>query len=367
MGVVEEIGSENERQKILLFASARKIMKSDGKSARSVYNGQRFDLILEKVLKWKNLEIPPMPPLSIRGCVRQLLQGWKYIASNDLTSFFFQIQIHSTLGNLLGITVHLGNNRKIFKMIALPMGITFSPALAQHIALFIRQYLRKILAHIDFDIVVWIDNFLVLTNTPEDNEIVREEFDKLLLQLGIAAKQWQFPDANNNNNMEALGLRSNLEQQTVKPAPKTIDKLNIAYNDLVNNSDPRSFFVFQGLVMWTCYLGNVPLCFANDWMKFVREQARWLASYTNNTQQVPWTTRKRDLEDNTLHSAAQRMLRLSLEVVVTGPLHALPPALISHTDASTEALAGISLCNKLIFSFELKIRPELIHIRRDPR
>jgi hypothetical protein len=360
MKVIQPVDVSNASQ-LLIIAPTFKVPKSCGKLARSVYNGQRFDTVLQEVLKWKNLQVPPMPNLSIRTVVKQILSGWKYISSNDFTSFFFQIKIHPMLGNLLGIEVHLGNDRRFFKMIALPMGITFSPALAQHIALVLKQYLKQKIAHIDFDIVVWIDNILILTNTPEDNEFVRNEFDKLLQHLGIAAKAWEFPDPE-TNVITALGLEINLHQQIIKPSAKSIKKLNDAFDELSSEANPRSFFVFQGLVMWMSYFGNIPLCFMTDFMEIVRKESRWLASFTSRTATVPWYDRRSELDNGNVRTLAGSIRQRCINLIVKGPLYSLPPSLIASSDASATMIAGLTLDHKLAFSLPLVVSPRLIFL-----
>ena len=359
MNAIRQVGPE-EVDRILLSAPAFKVEKSDGKSARFVYNGKRFDAVLEKVVKWKKIEIPQMPSLSIRGALRQILRGWKCISANDFTSFFFQIPIHPSLGNLLGLSVEINNKKSHYKMKGLPMGITFSPAVAQHIGLFLKQYIKEITTDIDFDMVIWIDNILVLTNSDDDNKKIREKFDALIGELNIIAKKWEFPD--DDGTITALGMEINLQQQRVRPAKKSIEKMNKAFDELCSTATPRSFFTFQGLIMWMSYMGTIPLCFMDDFMKIVRTQSKWLATFTTATDTVPWFDRRPDLDNDQLRNICGDVRNLCLNIIVQGPLHSLPPAIISHTDASTEALAGISLDNKLVYCLPCKINHRLIHV-----
>jgi hypothetical protein len=350
---------------ILLFAQLFKVPKADGISARSVYNGQQFDSMLNLVLKSistedKTVVVPPMPPLSIRSVVKQLLHGWSHISMIDFTSFFFQIEIHPALGNLLGAKVSINNKLKYYKMKALPMGITFSPALAQHIALQLKHCIKVLLAHISFDMIVWIDNILILTNTEDDNRTVRNEYDKLLKEVGIVAKKWEFPDS--NNNITALGLEINLQQKTIKPSQKSIEKLKSTFDSLKTTATAQSFFVFQGLIMWMCYLGNIPLCEIPQFMTVVRNESRWLAQFTSRSTSVPWMERRKSLSQQQFIETAQDVFNKCINIIVTGPSTSLPPAMIHHTDASTQALAGISLCNSIGFSLKLKSCHRVIHI-----
>ena len=57
------------------------------------------------------------------------------------------------------------------------MGITISPALAQHVSYYyIINVLKARLPRIGFDIVPWIDNFILLANAVTDDAIVRRAF-----------------------------------------------------------------------------------------------------------------------------------------------------------------------------------------------
>lgn len=351
----------NNITQLLLSAVAFKVPKSDAETSRFVLDGQDFNELLSLVLQFFNKRLPKMPPITIRRVVQQVLNGWKYMSTNDFKSFFFQFEIHSSLGNFLVVvtesTSNSGNRqRRYYKMRVLPMGITFAPALAQHVALFIRQLLRRRCPDLDFDLVVWIDNILLLSNDKEIDKKLRSEIDSILAELGIVAKGWETPQAVSKGT--ALGMDIDLVLQSIRPSKKSLEKLTSAHALLLKEPTPRNFFTFHGSVMWICYLASIPLAFVPDFMELIRAESKWIFSQSNSSSSDLWSTRRLTLTTPTALRVYDSVLTLCIRAHVSGRQSIPPPLIAGHTDASTEALAGISLDNRFLFTIVLAIRQE---------
>lgn len=343
--------------KLMLIATAFKVAKSNGKESRLVYDGQNFDTLIEQALEYKQQTLPKMPPINIRNVTAQILNGWNYISSNDFKSFFYQFQIHPTLSNFFGIKVQLPNGKfKYYKMIVMPQGINFSSSLAQHVALYTKQLLQLQFPNLHFDLVVWIDNILLLTNKLEDDLTLRKAYDLILQQFGIQAKDWE-----TGTQLEVLGLKIDLTQnnKSITPCTRSMEKFTTALNNFTTTPTPRNFLAFHGSAMWMCYVGNIPLCFIPDFMDTIRSESRWIASFKNPSE-VPWDTTRKELNNNTLFELCNNIYNICKRARLTQHQHQFPPLHAGFTDASTESMAGISHDNRFAFNFKLSCNPQEI-------
>ena len=262
--IVEQVTADKIKD-LKVISVGFKVLKSDLKSSRFVWDGGDFDKLVKAMLLHSRQTtststtatpsspssspplLPIMPPISIRNVARRVLSGWKRISTNDYKSFFFLIPIHPTLRNFMGMACR-GNDGKtirFFRMKVLPMGISFAPSTAQHVAEYTTQLLRKKHPLITFDIILWIDNVILLTNTIEDDSLLRRSYDEILAELGIVAKAWEV-----DTSLEALGLDIDLNQQIIRPSKKSLEKMNTALDNFVQTPSCRNFYKFHGSTMW---------------------------------------------------------------------------------------------------------------------
>lgn len=346
---VLEVVPQNQVKDLRLSSSSFKIPKSDPKFARYVYNGQPFDSLLKEMLKDRGMDIPKMPSLSIREVVAEIRRGWKYISINDFKSFFFQIPIHRKLGNFLVVAVRFGDEIRYYRCIALPMGITFAPAAAQHIALYTKQLLSSLHPDIVFELIIWIDNVILLTNTEEDAAVLRKSYDCILETLGIAAKAWEFGTC-----LETLGLVIDLSSGVkISPSRKSLEKLNDSFSKFISEPTPRHFLAFHGSAMWITYMAAIPLCFIPDFMNILRSESRFLASFSDPSL-IPWDVTRESLKTPKVLEACHRVRDLCLGAQIEGICQNLPPIIAAHSDASTSAMAGISIDNQIRFGLRFE-------------
>lgn len=339
-----------------LSAPAFKVPKSDPEWARFVYNGQLFDTLLTLMLASKGKEVPSMPKLCIRDVTTILRRGWRFVSINDYKSFFFQFKIHDRLSNFLVIVIRSHRGKQYFRVVVLPMGITFAPALAQHLAQYTRDLLRALHPEIHFDLILWIDNVILLTNSESDAATLRLSYDKILSDLGIHAKEWEF-----GTTVETLGMHISLVPFSIRPAQKSLNKLRAAFEAFSKERTPHNFLTFHGSAMWITYMAAIPLCFLPDFMYLLRQESRYIASFRDPTQ-VPWNTVRETLSSPSALAACKKILELCLQANITDLIPAQLPLQAAHVDASTQALAGISIDNTLAFTFKLNVHQHDIFV-----
>jgi hypothetical protein len=100
-----------------------------------------------------------------------------------------------------------------FWLNALPMGICISPAWAQHLSLFLVEITHQRLPNIDFDIVVWIDNFILLTNSSNDDMTARNALDQVFSEVNLRTKPW----CGGSQHLDVLGISFDLTQRICHP------------------------------------------------------------------------------------------------------------------------------------------------------
>lgn len=339
---VIETASENE---LVLVSYSFLVPKSDGSSARYVFDGSLFDEVLKAMLATKGKTVPPMPKIHIRSAISKILAGWKYISTIDFTSFFFQISIHSALRNFFGILV----NDIFYRLKVLPMGITFAPALAQHVAEFTIKLLRMRYPNINFEAVVWIDNILILTNSIDDNLFLQNQYSNILQEFDIKAKPWEYDPG--IQTLTALGLRIDLRDRTIVPSKKTLTKLSTAASALLSDPCLANFFSFSGMVTWISYLSASPLSLRHDFMSILRETSRLAASLLEDEES--WFTRRENIISSSL---VDDLVCFCNSVIARGDQRPPSSVLWGHTDSSTTGFAGILCDNSLVQIFDHSIR-----------
>ena len=119
------------------------------------------------------------------------------------------------------------------------MGISFALSTAQHLAEYTATLLRERFPDTDFDIILWIDNVILLTNNTEDDKILRAAYDDILFHLGIVAKEWEC-----GTSLEALGMDIDLTNSTIKPAQKSLLKIQEVLSEVEKEPSCRNFYKF---------------------------------------------------------------------------------------------------------------------------
>jgi hypothetical protein len=312
-----------------LVTTAFLVPKSDNVSSRFIWNGKKFD----KLFKRAGFFIPRMPTLDIRNAIIKLLDPrWKFVTQTDFRSWFFQFALHPSISHYFGFRI----NDALLRMIVLPQGIGFSPALAQHTSLFIASYvasqLQRRQLNIEYDFVIWIDNIILLTRTAADATTVKNVFDETTARLNIAKKPWE-DGSNNGTTTTALGLDIDLRQQILRPSSRLVHNFVTAQQNFVQRPTAQNFFSVTGSIIWLAFIGRIPLCFASAFMHLLRatsrqalhEQSRiWANDYIFDREQIQTVNAAADLVNN---------------VVIT-PFEHPCASLRAYTDASTTALAG---------------------------
>ena len=322
------------------WAHAFLVEKSDGATSRFIWNGGDFDDLFHAALGPQ----PKMPTLNMRDVVRRLLHGWKRISAADFKSFFFQFGLHPKLQKFFGFYM-----RGVpMVMIVLPMGVCFAPAWAQHAALYLVEVLRHRLPGMRFDIIVWIDNLILLCNTPEEERIIQQEADKLFAEVGLATKGWT-NGTNDGTRIEALGLFIDLVDLIVRPTQAAIDELRESRSRFFKHRTPATFSQFTGKVIWFSYVGCIPLCRFGALMDVMRHQSRRVA-HDASTWLHP------DLESfgPAFQAICDTVRDIAVLAITQGRQDRSWPTATYYTDASTEYIAGIRQSDDAMFIVPIK-------------
>ncbi|MBL4890167.1 MAG: hypothetical protein JKX97_09135 [Candidatus Lindowbacteria bacterium] len=142
------------------------------------------------------------------------------------------------------------------------MGITISPALAQHVSNYIINVLKARLPRIGFDIVPWIDNFILLANAVTDDAIVRRAFDDLVGAngLNLVMKPWE----GGGQELDVLGMHVDLARGIVSPTEGKQQAVAQRAHRLIQGGPTNlDLLRWSGLISWMCYsTARYPLWFS---------------------------------------------------------------------------------------------------------
>ena len=235
------------------WARAFLVEKSDHKTSRFIWNGGNFDILFHATFGPE----PPMPRLHMRDAVRRLLAGWRRISTADFKSFFFQFGLHPALQRLFGFYMH----GTALAMTVMPMGICFAPSWAQHVSLYLVELIHARLPSVEFDIIVWIDNLVLLCNSVADEKLIQDTADDLFAEVNLVTKGWQDKPADGGNIIEVLGVNVNLRDHlrpTVRPTDAEKQELREARSKFYKERTIENLFRFTGKVMWFSYVGGIP-------------------------------------------------------------------------------------------------------------
>lgn len=254
----------------ILTSPVFRVMKSDGISSRFILDGREFDLLFKEVFE----KPPRMPELNINLVIERLLDTkWKVISSADIRSMFFQFGLHPSLRSFFHFSMRSSAKHfEDFELCALPMGICFAPAWAQHVSNYIIEIVRRNLPTANFDIIAWIDNFIVVSPDQEKDRIVRQQLDNIFDELYLRAKPWE----GGADQLTVLGVSIDLRRHIATPTEKSVANLARAYEDIQSTHvTPRDFMRWFGQVIWISFaVAKIPLCFFPNTMTTVREVCR---------------------------------------------------------------------------------------------
>ena len=321
--------------------------KSDKETSRFIWDGSHFDMLFKRAVG----KPPAMPLLHMRDVIRRLLYGWSHVSAADFKSFFFQFGLQLTDPSVLGFYMR-GAPHTALAMTVLPMGVCFAPASGEHVACYLVEVLHHRLQHhhLRFDIVVWVDNLIVLTNNQHDDELIRDAADALFGEVNLQIKDgWKIGDKD-GTQLEGLGLQIDLRQALIKPAQASVDNLREAEQKFYNEPTPSRFFHLVGNVIWFSFVGTRPLCIVPDFMDVVRSQSRRALQGTQQWHQADATT-----YDDNLRGVLRQAINYVRQAQVRGRQHQPVPEREIFTDASTTAIAGISDTDDL---FVLPVRAQ---------
>jgi hypothetical protein len=304
----------------LLNALVFKVPKSSG-GARLVYDGRKFN----DLLKLAGLTVPNMPLASIQEVVKRILT-FRYISSADATSMFYQFAV-GRLRTLFGFKV--GGRRGKFDryaMAALPMGVSFAPAWAQHVANYICSIVKKRMKGAHCDILSWVDNFILLSDCPEVHRQLDAHFSAVCKELGLKLKPYNHEPS---TSMDVLGLSFNLDTRTVEPTLKLKTDLAQRLQEFFHDGAALHFLQFTGTTMFVNYaINHAPLCMYPATMEMLREICRAQA----------WQSTV------SIHEELRAEMKVLEEACRTAKHQPAPPTQLPErtvwTDASTQALAA---------------------------
>jgi hypothetical protein len=205
-GIIEELQASS------LFSSrVFRVPKSDDETSRFIFDGRCFDDIFRAAIG----PPPDLPLPLITEVIDTILSGWSVISSNDAKSMFFQFSIDRSLSRFFEFRVCPGRRGRFRRLClrALPMGVCFAPTWAQHVSSFLASIVRHRCRHIKFAIIVWIDNFIILSHSEADDREVRRVFDEVVASVNLKFKGW----TGGLSRLEALGMSFDLEARTARP------------------------------------------------------------------------------------------------------------------------------------------------------
>jgi len=304
--------------KTRLVLPAFKIPKKGNEDSRFLLNGKLFDELLKKT----SFELPKMGIEPIDVFLRAFLR-YRKIATRDATSFFYQIGVPDSLSELLGMRIGAGRGEFLAaRMLRLPMGVCFAPAVAQAISNLVCDLVRDMLKHIEFFAEAWVDNFIFCADNDEDMNLVLSTFQQICETISLDCKPAEHVD--NNNEIALLGM-------TVVPGEHV--RCPFLLDDLNKTSTARQTMKQIGKLFWAnSTVGRFPMCcFPNlmQWLRGACTRQEW-DSPTTTTQQF-----KDELKD-----LAEQ---LTIAVLTTEILNDdVTPNHIVWSDASKKLLGAVS-------------------------
>lgn len=261
------------KEGITLWLHCFKIPKKDNKGSRFLVDGRTFD----DLLKQTSFQNPAMGLPRIDIFIKALLK-YKLVATRDATSFFYQIEIPPNVRKWFGLRFGAGKRGSFCTAVMkkLPMGVCFSPSLAQGLAGLVCSLIKKRLPHLDFFAEPWVDNFIFAANSQKDLDAILATFQAICDEINLICKPVE--TVNDQGWIEILGLM-------VQPGTKVW--CNIDVDRLKATASDRDLLQKIGHLMWCNYtVGRTPLCKLPTMMDAMREACKrqsWDANLRRST------------------------------------------------------------------------------------
>jgi len=289
-------------------------------------------------LRALGVKTPPMG-LPQLPTVLDRIVDYNCIATVDATSFFFQIPIHVKLRKYFGVLV--ASKRGNFcrrRLRVLPMGLSHSPAIAQHLAMFFTNKISEQFQHAFA--TVWVDNFILCARSHEQLAEMRAFTDQLFREYGLHTKAWE-----TGTRIEVLGFYVSETPQGLSVELK--DHGIFATTALPTTMQPLDVLCFAGKIIFANYaLIRRPLAFLPSLLQAVRTASTNLFHQNGLPIDVPPTLAH---EIQTL----ERWWNTSPVLTRTNKMHHVPVTNQSWSDASTHTIAVVH---------EYELRDEIAHI-----
>jgi len=286
----------------ILTSSVFRVPKSGNQESRFIFDGRKFDSVFHEVIG----DPPDMPLPQITDVIDEILK-WQCISSADAKSMFYQFRVHESLSRLFSFRLancQRGNFQRLCLQ-ALPMGICFAPAWAQHVSCYLSEVVKHRCPHVKFEIICWVDNYIILTNSQGDDAIIRESFERVASEVNLVLKTpagatsvWQ----GGGSCLQVLGIQFDLERRQARPSQDKVSKLNELANSLLSTETVtvrnRTFIAWAGLLLWMTHsTARFPLCFAPHTMHYLRQvcrSKRWDETFQKDdtfAHEIMWLTR----------------------------------------------------------------------------
>ena len=245
--------------------------------ARLVLDGRRFDDMLKALEEQGAIRLPPMPPLHIRDTIDTLLApSRRIIATVDAKSMFYQFAIHEDLRAYFALS-----GFENVRFAALPMGITFAPAWAQHLSNHLIEVTKARYASAghagEWDAVAWIDNYIFATQDAATMERVKTIFLSLAAEVNLRMKEWTVTNGA-SHTLEALGVALDVRARTAAPAKRSREVIGEFRRTLGQGGasmTARTFLTYFGHASFVSYaVLRYPLCLIPGLMREQRRLAR---------------------------------------------------------------------------------------------
>ena len=143
---------------------------------------------MSQLLREAGVKTPQMG-LSQLPTILDNIVEYNNIATIDATSYFFQIPLHVELRKYFGILVAVKRGQfRRRRLRVLPMGLSWSPAIAQHLATFFVDKIQR-----NFPTAyatVWVDNFILGAHSDKQLNDMMSYADTLFHKYGLVTKSW---------------------------------------------------------------------------------------------------------------------------------------------------------------------------------
>ena len=257
-----------QTSQVVLVSHCFKVPKATG-GGRFIFDGREFNLLLEML----GIKCPAMDLPDIREVIQRLLH-FRHYGTIDAKNYFYQFMVHERLRRYFG--ARLGSKRGIFKsvrMCRLPMEVIFAPCVGQCSSNLVLALLRTRCEDLDYDAVVWVDNFIFAADSDEVLDTVISRFHALCQEVNLTLKvpilSRAVPGCGG-----ILGLF--FENRTVR----LVDKIVIPDTNMLSG---RAFMESYGKISWANYcIGHFPLCSFPQLNSLVRQicsERNWDANY----------------------------------------------------------------------------------------